>query len=99
MMTVMPYITFAIRALLGFFGGYFKAYATKKGENRAMQEDIHKLTTITKEIEAKISGELWDRQKQWELKRDILYGAAKAINEVNDKLLALSTMWQHKVDG
>jgi hypothetical protein len=57
MMTFMPYITLIIGALLGFFGGYFKAYGAKKGENRAMQEDIHKLTTITKEIESKISGD------------------------------------------
>ncbi len=48
--------------------GYFKAYGAKKGENRAMQEDIRKLTTATKEIEAKISNEMWDRQKRWELR-------------------------------
>jgi hypothetical protein len=106
MMTFMPYITLAIGALLGFFGGYFKAYSAKKGENRAMQEDIHKLvdqvsavTTATKEIESKISGDLWDRQKQWELKRDILFDAVKRLNDVDSKLLALNTFWEHKING
>ena len=68
-----------------------------------MQEDIHKLvdqvsavTTATKEIESKISGDLWDRQKQWELKRDILFDAVKRLNDVDSKLLALNTFWEHK---
>jgi hypothetical protein len=53
-------------------------------------EDINKLvdqvksvTQATKEIEAKISGELWDRQRHWEAKRDALLGAVKSLSSVD----------------
>lgn len=61
----------------------------KKGENLATREDIDNLldqvravTTTTKEIEARISNEVWDRQKRWELKRDTLIEAARKLGEV-----------------
>jgi hypothetical protein len=45
-----------------------------KGKNLATYEDIDKLvdlveavTTATKQIEARISNEVWDRQKRWEM--------------------------------
>jgi hypothetical protein len=72
-----------------FLGSYFK----RKGENLATHEDISKLvdqvravTTATKEIEAKISNEVWDKQKQWELKRDVLFETIKRIAAVKDAL-------------
>ena len=59
---------FTIRAYLG-------SYLKKKGENLATHEDIDKLlaqvtavTQATKEIEAKISVDVWERQKKWEIK-------------------------------
>jgi hypothetical protein len=80
-------------------GGYLKGYMKKKGENLATHEDIDNLvdqiravTQTQKDIEAKISGELWDRQKRWELKRDILIEAVRALAEVDDSLLSYSTV-------
>lgn len=68
-----------------FVGSYFGAYLKKKGENLATQEDIDKVvdqvravTRTTKEIESKISGELWDRQKQWDLRREAFFGLARS---------------------
>lgn len=82
-------------------GAYFGAYFKKKGENFATHEDIEKLldqvravTQTTKEIEAKISSDLWDKQKQWELKREILFEAAKRLSGVEGALLALQTFWK-----
>lgn len=56
----------------GWLGAYLGSYLKKKGENLATHEDIDKLvdqvravTQTTKEIEAKISNEVWDRQKRW----------------------------------
>jgi hypothetical protein len=67
-----------------FAGSYFGAYFKKKGESLATHEDIDKVvdqvkavTQTTKEIEAKISGEVWDRQKRWELKREVTFGARR----------------------
>lgn len=58
-------------ALIGsWLGGFFGTYFKKKGENLATKEDIEELTRRTKEIEAKIDDQVWDRQRQWELTRD-----------------------------
>jgi hypothetical protein len=81
-------------------GAYLGAYLKKKGENLATHEDIGRLvdqvravTTVTKEIEAKIFDEAWDRQKRWELKRDVLFEAAKGLAEIDDSLLSLKTVF------
>ena len=75
----MSLLYFAIGTLIGGLIGFVNTYMNKKGENLATHEDIDKLvdqvravTQTAKEIETKISSDLWDRQKQWELKRDIL---------------------------
>lgn len=79
----------------------FRRIPKKKGENLATHEDIEKLkdqvrvvTTTTKEIEAKISNEVWDRQKRWELKRDVLFEVAKSLAEVEDGLGGLDAVAQ-----
>jgi len=81
-------------------GAYLGSYLRKKGENLATHEDIDKLldqvravTTTTKEIEAKISSDVWDRQKQWELKRDALFEALNKMGSVEDALSALHAVY------
>lgn len=69
-------------------GAYLGSYLKTKGKNFATKEDIGELTQITKEIEAKISGEMWDRQKRWELIRDVLFEGAKRLAELDDALLS-----------
>lgn len=71
----------------------------EKGENQAIHEDIGKLvdqvravTQTTKEIESKISSDVWTRQKQWEMKRDVLFETAKRIVELDNLLLTLDTL-------
>lgn len=83
----------------GWIGFYLGAYLKKKGENQAIHEDINKLvdqvravTQTTKEIEAKISSDMWTRQKQWEMKRDVLFEAAKRIIELDNGLLTLDSL-------
>lgn len=82
-------------------GAYFGSYLKKKGENLATHEDIDKLvdqvravTTTTKEIEAKISDDVWDRQKRWEMKRDALFEVVRALGLVNDALTKLQATYQ-----
>jgi hypothetical protein len=79
----------AIVSLISFLLGvvftpYLRGYSTKKGENLATHEDIDKVvdqvkavTETTKQIEKRVSEEVWDRQKRWELRRDVLFEMAR----------------------
>lgn len=74
-------------------GAYVGSYLKKRGENLATKDDFddlkeqtRQLTQATKEIEARISDQLWNRQRRWELKRDTLLEATKRLTEVNDAI-------------
>jgi hypothetical protein len=88
-----------------FVGSYLGGYLKRKGENLATHEDIDKLTDqvaavtkTAKEIEAKISSDMWNRQKRWELKREVLFDSAKRITEVEDALHTLDSVLQVEID-
>jgi hypothetical protein len=75
-------------------GAYLGSYLKKKGENLATHEDVDKLvkqvavvTETIKEIEAKISNDVWDRQRKWEMKRDALSEAGKDLGSMEDCLI------------
>jgi hypothetical protein len=81
----------------GWIGFYLGSYLKKKGENQAIHEDINKLvdqvaavTQTTKEIEAKISSEMWDRQKNWEMKREVVFESMKRVVQADNALLSFS---------
>jgi hypothetical protein len=94
-------IALAFAAIAGaFFGWFLKPYLGKKGD-LASHEDIDKVrdelravATATKEIEAKISGQVWDRQKRWELKRDVLFDAVKKSAAVHQALTKAHAAYQ-----
>ena len=72
----------------GWLGGFFGSYAKKKGENLATHEDIDKLvvqmtatTEATKAIEARIDDQVWDRQRQWELRKETIIEVVKTIGK------------------
>lgn len=86
--TLLVFISSTLSAGAGAFLG---SYLGKKGENLATREDLNDLvkqvqavTSATKEIEAKISGDLWDRQRRWEGKRDALFDATKSLSAVEN---------------
>jgi hypothetical protein len=90
-------------AFVAGLGAYFGSYLKKKGENVATKEDIKNVveqvkavTQATKEIETKISNQVWDRQKQWELKREVLLEATKRLSAIENGLLSLNTFWASK---
>lgn len=91
----------ALAAVAGLWiGSYLTSYMKKKGENLATHEDIDKLvaqmvavTQATKEIESKISDDVWDRQKRWEMKRDAMFAAAKNLYAMHEALLMLNSTW------
>lgn len=87
----------------GCLGYYFGGYLKKKGENLATHEDIDKLvpqvaavTQAAKGIEAEISSDVWDRQKRWEMKRDVLFSAARAFASLDDTLTSYGSVFAHK---
>lgn len=90
-----------IAGLSLLLGAYLKGYGTKKGENLATHEDIDKVleqvkavTEATKKIEAEISTGVWDRQKRWEMKREVLFEAARRLSEIDDAMLSNSVVWK-----
>lgn len=77
----------------GWIGSFLGAYLKKKGENLATHEDVGKLvdqmtaiTQATKTIESSISDKSWDRQKQWELKRDAVFAVMQALGKADETL-------------
>jgi hypothetical protein len=76
--------------LIAGIGAYFGSYLKAKGKNLATKEDVAELTRTTKDIEAKISGRLWDSQRRWEMKRDVLFEAARKFANLTDCLMALN---------
>jgi hypothetical protein len=94
MITMQALTGWALTTLISaFVGSYLAAYLRRKGENLATHEDIDKLveqvravTTATREIEAKISDQVWDRQKRWELKRDILLDSMRKTNDLENAI-------------
>lgn len=83
-------------AILGV-GIYLTAYLKKKAQNLATREEFKELqrqtaelTRTTAQIETDIRGGLWDRQKRWELKRDVLFEIVKNLGATFD---ALNSVW------
>jgi hypothetical protein len=89
-----------------FVGSYLGAYMKKKGQDRAIKEGFDEVlrqaretTAATKGIEAKISDNVWDRQKRWELKRDVLFDAVKKMAQLEEKLNYMRDVVQLEFDN
>lgn len=87
-----------VAILLLFWKSFLPAYLSKKAENFATHEDINKLvdqvqavTTATEQIKARISNEVWDRQKQWELKREMIIEVCKAVSRIEETLIRVNS--------
>jgi hypothetical protein len=94
-------LKFGWLAICAGAGGFLGSYLKRKGENLATHEDIGRLvdqvravTKATKEIEAKISDDVWDRQKRWELKREVLFETMKKLALVRERLAATAAAHQ-----
>lgn len=83
----LPWIASVVAGL--WIGSYFSPYLKKRSENLATHDDIDKLvdqvkatTEATKAIESRIDDQVWNKQRQWELKRDALVEGGRAVNEL-----------------
>jgi hypothetical protein len=75
-------------------GSAVTAFWKKKAENYATKQDVADLTEITKRVEAKISNEVWDRQKKWELKREVLFEAMRRLADIEEVLNTINAILQ-----
>jgi len=89
----MQIVVIALAFLTGLAVNFFRSYSSEKGKNLATKEDIRELTRTTEEIKAKISDEMWDRQKQWEMRRDAVYDAWRALRELETALIDLRSAY------
>jgi hypothetical protein len=85
----MDIASIVITAVIAGGGAYLGSYLKKKGENWATHEDVDKLvkqmaavTQATKEIEAKISNDVWERQRKWDVKREAIFEAVRELASV-----------------
>lgn len=83
------------------FTPFLKGYSNTKGVNLATHEDIEKLleqvkatTEATKAIEARIDEQVWNKQRQWELKRDILLDAIRSISTFEGAMMEFAAVFQ-----
>lgn len=102
---------FDVTAAVGYLiasgvGAFIGSYARKKGENLATHEDVDKLvqqmsavTQATKEIEAKISNDLWERQRKWDVKREALFETIKTLGTVQDALRTVYSTLQARAQS
>jgi hypothetical protein len=74
-------------------GAYLGSYLKKKGEILATKEDFdslrtqtHELTVATKEIEAKVNDQVRNRQRQWEMKKELFIAAAQTVAKADATL-------------
>ena len=72
-------LTLVIGALTLSFRSFTSSYSSEKGKNLATKEDVAELTKTIKEVEAKISNDVWNRQKQWELKKEVCFEALRQL--------------------
>jgi hypothetical protein len=79
--------------VLGFWKPWLGAYGGEKGKNLARKEDLNEIlaevravTIATKEIEAKLTGEQWDRQMRWNEKRNTYTALLKAKDDLANAL-------------
>jgi hypothetical protein len=100
------FVSFVFGAAGGGAGAYFGSYPRRKGENVATHEDINKpvgqvaaVTKATKENEAKISTEVWDRQKHWEIKKEAVFEVLKAAGALHSTIGSLHATYQATPGG
>jgi hypothetical protein len=75
--------------ILTAIAAYLGAYAAEKGKRRAAREDSAQIrdelarnTQAVKEIEAKVSSDLWDRQWRLNQKRDVYSRLIEGLGEL-----------------
>src|SRR5437899_431119 len=100
MSLTLALVMLGLSAAVGAFSAFVVSYMQEKGKNLATKEDVQNvvsqmsaITAATKKIEAEISDKVWDRQKRWELRRDVAFEAAKATGVAKDALTKMHAVY------
>jgi hypothetical protein len=106
MQTALILIGLFLNTTIVGVGIYLSSYLKKKAQNLATREEFKELqkqtaelTRTTAQIEAEISGTQWDRQKRWELKREVLFELTKRVAAAFVALKNLQTLLQLKLQS
>ncbi len=83
-----------VASLVGAAAG---AFFKRIGEDFAAQQSIQKLTATVENIKAAISDDVWDRQRQWEMRRDAVYDAWRALHELHTSLFNILSVFSHPI--
>ena len=105
--TLTALITAALNGLLLYFWKpWVNAYAGERGKNLARKADldlilaeVRDVTETQKQIETKLSGDLWDRQNQWNHKRDTYARLLEAGQKIQDAANGLLALLPHRIAG
>jgi uncharacterized membrane-anchored protein YhcB (DUF1043 family) len=89
------YLGVAIASIIGAFLG---AFIKRIGEDFAARQSIQKLTATVENIKAAISDDVWDRQKQWEMRRDSIFDAVRVLTIFDNALIKLNSTFSIKVN-
>jgi hypothetical protein len=78
---------------------YLTSYSQKKGETRALREDIEAIldqlrrtTAAQEEIKTALSGSLWVQQGRWTLRRDMYTRLLENLSDVEELALSARNM-------
>jgi hypothetical protein len=50
-------------------------------------DQVRAVTKATEDIKAEISTGPWHKQRRWEMKREVIFAAAKRLSEIDDAVL------------
>ena len=85
--------------ILGFWKPWGRAYAAEKGKNLARKEDldailaeVRAVTVAQKQIEQKLTGDLWDHQMRWNERKQIYADLLKSAHRMSTKCALLPTI-------
>jgi hypothetical protein len=101
---VSPFIATALTIIIfWFWKPWAGAYAGEKGKNLARKEDLDAIlaevraVTITqKEIEHKLSGDLWHQQVKWNHKRDAYLDLLKVAYKAWESYTGIAAILRHR---
>jgi len=100
MSLTLVFVMLGLSGAVGAFSAFVVSYMKEKGKNLATKEDVQDVvsqmsavTEATKRIEAEISDKVWDRQKRWELRRDVAFETAKASGVAKDALTKMHAVY------
>jgi len=92
-------LAWVLGAVIAGVGAYVGAYLRQKGQNFARREDLESLvqevkrvTQTAEDIKQEVSHGYWERQRQWEIKRDVLNQVAKSVKSLNVTLMGLAAV-------